>query len=794
MVQEIGRYIGDADEFRSLCFPQIATQDRCALKLTELKAYICLIPVVVVCIWLAIVGFGFSVLSVQSRRDPFVTNRGAQPFRVMRRRSTFVSPPNDVAASYSRYSSDHQDVSSIEQQQRGCREKAVANGHQLLTELEFADEAVSGTKRDRHGLNLLMQAAHDGRFGVLYFHCLSRLAREYVITMPMLKELVHTCGVRVISVSEGIDSANPNWELTAMIRAWMHQEYLKVLRAAVLRGQEGAVLNEFSVGDWRFGYGSEPIPGSESGRTGRNPKPRKRYIIVEEHAQWVRQIFRWYVVDNWSLTDITKELTRVSAPKDHRATTEGWEHQYVRGVLRSTKYIGIWPWGEKTNERDPFTGDLWQIDRPAEEIAKYLRHRPDLRIIDDETFTKAQGKLDENEAKFAATRREDGTLNGSQVDFAKPRHILQGLLRCRNCGKAFHVSGANGKYLGCSGYKRGLCPLKTRLPRELAETLIVGRIQEQVLSNDAWKRGILAAAQEAWESDERLRPNEHDADDKLLKDLESKIANLLNEIEDTGDPMVRERLVKRQRERDAVRLRMSARTSRATSPKDPPTAEWVDAELKRLLDVLSGDPPAAAEALRHLIGEIMIEEVHLDDKKRPRLRGRFRLPIQDVGSISGSAAAKVDESQDEQILDFWDADPWDRYADGVKEGFDAGLKMEEIAQLVGCPDHWVAKALAHWYQSRGFPVPDGRSCRLRLDRETKPEELADEAKALYDANMPMGEIAEKLSCHRDTVTAAIQHLFTSRGLPVPDGRNRRKQIRLDRLNRPWKEPPQDDVA
>jgi hypothetical protein len=145
-----------------------------------------------------------------------------------------------------------------------------------------------------------------------------------------------SCVPFAFAVSEGIDSADPNWELTAMIRAWMHQEYLKVLRAAALRGQQGAVLNEFSVGDWCFGYGSEPIPGSESGRTGRNPKPRMRYIINPEHARWVRQIFQWFVHENWSISSIHRELSRLEAPKDHRSKTPGWEHQYV-GKTKGTQ-------------------------------------------------------------------------------------------------------------------------------------------------------------------------------------------------------------------------------------------------------------------------------------------------------------------------------------------------------------------------------------------------------------------------------------------------------------------------
>jgi hypothetical protein len=40
----------------------------------------------------------------------------------------------------------------------------------------------------------------------------------------------------------------------------------------------------------------------------------------------------------------------------------------------------------------------------------------------------------------------------------------------------------------------------------------------------------------------------------------------------------------------------------------------------------------------------------------------------------------------------------------------------------------------------------------------------------------MLEIAQKLNCNKDTVTAAIQHWYSSRGLVAADGRTRRKSL------------------
>lgn len=101
----------------------------------------------------------------------------------------------------------------------------------------------------------------------------------------------------------------------------------------------------------------------------------------------------------------------------------------------------------KTN-RDPTTGDKWQESRPEEETAKWLRHFPDLRVIDDETFFEAQRILDENNERVKGHRDKKGRLNGSAKG-TRRGHLLSQLIKCLECGSKFHVGGAHGKYLFC---------------------------------------------------------------------------------------------------------------------------------------------------------------------------------------------------------------------------------------------------------------------------------------------------------------------------------------------------------
>lgn len=506
----------------------------------------------------------------------------------------------------------------------------------------------------------MLAAAREHRFGALYFESLSRLAREFVISTPVLKELVYVHKIRVISTSEGIDSDRAGWEFMAVVRSWMHGEFLTALRAAVLRGQEGAVLEDYSVGDWCLGYSSEPIPGSESNRRGRNSKPRMRVVIREEHAAWVRRIFHWFIIERHSLTRIARELTSLGAPKDHRSTTTEWRHSYVVRVLRNRKYIGIWPWGIKTNVRNPLTGQIRQEDRPPQEAAKYERERLHLRLVDDETFFRAQGLLDENEAKLAAVRQNRGRLRGSTKDLANPRHLLQGVIRCGMCDSGFKVSGAYGRYLECGGYRTGRCCVQTRLRRNLAERLILDLVGDRVLLNPAWHRMVLDTARTVWEQGQATRPDEARQVELALASVQQKISRLLDMIEEgEAGQEVQDRLAARRRERDELARRRASFHREEECGRTPPTAEWMANRIQQLRDVLTGRTPAAGVALRKLIGPVVVTEVDSEGRKRKHLRGTFTLRIAAVLEMRNGASRSTEPPMGgEQVtLDFTDPPP-----------------------------------------------------------------------------------------------------------------------------------------
>ncbi len=78
-------------------------------------------------------------------------------------------------ASYSRFSSDHQNARSITDQQRKCRDRAQTDRLTICPALEFFDEAMSGANPDRAGFDKMLAAARAGLISDLYVESLSRL-------------------------------------------------------------------------------------------------------------------------------------------------------------------------------------------------------------------------------------------------------------------------------------------------------------------------------------------------------------------------------------------------------------------------------------------------------------------------------------------------------------------------------------------------------------------------------------------------------------------------------------------
>lgn len=647
--------------------------------------------------------------------------------------------PAAASADYGRFSSEFQDETTIDSQQESCRNEAAKHGQPIDPSLEYVDKSVSGTKLRREGLDQLLADAKAGRFNRLYFYSLSRLARELIIGMPILKRLVYVYKIRIVSVTEGIDSDREGWELLAQMCLMQHERYIKELSANTLRGQKSNLKNRFSNGDYCFGYTSVPVPGSETTRRGRHARPRMTYAIHPVNSDWVRRIFHWFVQERRSIRWITRELNRLGAPKDHRSDptkSKLWHHQYVSRLLANRKYVGDWPWGEMKNVRDPETGLIHQEPRSPEEVEQYRRTFADLRIIDDVTFALAQEILTQNREASARGRDEEGEFVAGREGAAPPAsHLLSGLVVCDQpvdggvCGHKLYVGGAYGKYMFCPGHHAGTCSCQTQLPRQLAERMILKEISARILANPAWLEAVYSATKNAWNVRQSTLPNElHDAQSKL-EDVKRKIARLVDllEGESKPDPDIAERLAARRTERRELEVRLSAAQALAHEQPVEPTIDWVREQVRQLAGKLTDPTPAAAYALRDLLdGPIRVRQIERAGKKRHFLRGTLRIRLGTLAAAMGVRSTAcmdaADSPYEEITIDFVRENPLDARSNEVKALWDENLPNKEIARRLKCKPSMVTKLLKHWSLLHGVELPDGRSRRKSLPRSMENQE------------------------------------------------------------------------
>ncbi|HUT93406.1 MAG TPA: hypothetical protein VMY37_28340 [Thermoguttaceae bacterium] len=104
----------------------------------------------------------------------------------------------------------------------------------------------------------------------------------------------------------------------------------------------------------------------------------------------------------------------------------------------------------------------------------------------------------------------------------------------------------------------------------------------------------------------------------------------------------------------------------------------------------------------------------------------------------------------------------------------------QIANVLGCSRSRLTKILKHWFKSRDLEMPDGRTRRATLKQKHVDapmyQTIADDVMSLYRQEKLLQDIADTLNVDRNTVTAVIRWWHESQGLPVPDGRTRRKEL------------------
>ena len=327
-----------------------------------------------------------------------------------------------TAALYARVSSQQQEErGTIGSQVAALQEYAAEQDYLVPEQWIFRDEGYSGAQLVRPGLERLRDLAAQGELDVVLAHAPDRLARKYAYQVLLVEEFARA-GVEVVFLKSPRGDS-PEDELLVQFQG-MIAEYE---RAQIAERTRRGKIHRARAGDVSV-LGGAPYGYRYVRKT---DTTAAYYEIIESEAQVVREVFRLYTREDYSIGALTRYLSEQGILT--RTSKSRWDRSVIWAMLRNPAYVGRAAFG-KTRVADrpkKLTRPIRQKgrmtsqhpatnDRPADEWIEI----PVAAIVDEITFALAAEQL-ENNKQFARRNTREPTL-------------LQGLLVCRQCGYSYY--------------------------------------------------------------------------------------------------------------------------------------------------------------------------------------------------------------------------------------------------------------------------------------------------------------------------------------------------------------------
>lgn len=396
----------------------------------------------------------------------------------------FVQNPGSNAICYYRYSSDAQRDVSIVQQKDAAHEYAEHHGYHIIK--EYDDPAYSGTRDDRPAFQLMLYEVEKLRPAYLILWKTDRLSRDRIDAV-MAKKRLRECGVKIVYVAESIpDDDEATQILMESIYEAMAASFIVSHRKNVVRGMTYNAENAFYNGVKMLGYVGEVD---------------HKYEVDQATAPTVRRIFKEYT-EGVPMQKICDSLNNAGQKtiRGNKFTVNS-----LRNILVNRAYIGEYKFG-KTLIPDGMP-----------------------RLIDDETFQKAQAKLEANK------RGGKGAIKKLHPEIEIEDYWLTGKICCGLCGGTMQgVSGTSRSgslyyYYSCINYRKHTCTLKYQR-KELMEKIVLYILDD--LINDPALRIMIAEKCYAYHQAQNDDNGAYEASIRAqLKDVEGKLNNLVKAIE-----------------------------------------------------------------------------------------------------------------------------------------------------------------------------------------------------------------------------------------------------------------------
>jgi len=544
-------------------------------------------------------------------------------------------------ACYARYSTDQQRKTSIEDQWRVARTYAEQQGWTTDEGRLYSDAGISGASIDgRPGLQALLAAAAQRPlpFDVVLVDDSSRIARDIADAIRIMQTLKFF-GVRVIYISQHIDSENEQAETLVAVHGMVDSLYLREMAKKIRRGLAGQHLRGFATGAITFGYRAVPVP-DPSGKLDPDGRPAllgKRLEVVEQEAAIVRRIFEWYA----SGIGVETIVSRLSSESARGPRGRRWLAGAVRTLLKNEKFRGLSIWGKQTVDRRPGTRQRVMKDVPRDQW--HVQERPELRIVSDALWTRVQARISDVRTAYGLKPGESLVKGRNAALYS--RHLFSGFLRCGVCrGAITVVSGGYGSpRYGCPrSWKNGrdLCSNRLTIRAKVADEALVSGLRQELRRPEtvAYVTALLATALNAILDQ---RPALRERADRALREARRRLENLIAAIEDgAGGATLRDAIGSR--EADVRRLETElAALAEPIERKLAVMPTWVRQQLEDTAGLLSEAPERTKAEFKRLGVAFTLHPVH-EEGARPFLRAEGTTDFAQVISGQYSPCSTTD--------------------------------------------------------------------------------------------------------------------------------------------------------
>ena len=289
--------------------------------------------------------------------------------------------------------------------------------------------------------------------------------------------------IRVVFVSQGIDTHNEQAEVLVGFHGIVDSIYLREMSAKIRRGLTGQIHRGFATGGVTYGYRTVQIPD----RTRSDEHIGYRVEIEPTEAGYIRQIFEWYA-DGLSLRAIIATLREAGAPAPRGGHSRGdWRIGAVRRLLVNQRYLGRLIWGRSRSNRRPGTGK--KVQRRVSPDEWHVVERPELRIVSDDLWHRVHRRRQHMREQLADHRQPGGTLLRGRSGAVHGRGLFTGFLLCGECGRAVSVvsqhryRGRHNRYYGCATYAKNgeaVCRNRVTARAEDAERALLAGVQAEI--------------------------------------------------------------------------------------------------------------------------------------------------------------------------------------------------------------------------------------------------------------------------------------------------------------------------